>query len=423
MEPFTYKGGNLHIENVALSDIAAQIGTPVYCYSATQIESNFTRFRKAFRDALPKHDVTICFACKANSNLAVLKTLQQLGAGADIVSGGELKRALQSGIPANKIVFSGVGKSAEELKAALQSGILQINVESEAELHLLSKTAQEIGKEAHIAFRVNPNVDAGTHAKITTGKKENKFGIDIDYAAKLYRKANSLPNIEVTGIAVHIGSQLTNLAPFRAAFERIAELAREMQEDDNIKLKVFDLGGGLGITYKDEIPPDLDEYAQIIMETIGQFDAKIILEPGRSIVGNAGVLLSRVLYTKEGTDKKFVIIDAAMNDLLRPTLYDAYHPILPCTEKDGKKQLCDVVGPVCETGDTFLKNEELPELKEGELVSILASGAYGAVMGSTYNTRPLAAEVMVKDNKFDVIRRAQTVDDILAREKLPDWLK
>jgi len=420
MQTTRYVRNALHMEDVALEKIADKYGTPVYCYSAAQITHNYNAYRDAFARVTDLKNVTICYACKANSNIAVMRLLGKLGAGADIVSGGELARALAAKIPAKKIVFSGVGKSAEELETAIKKGIFQINVESEKELVLIDKLSTRLKKVTPVAIRVNPNVDAKTHAKITTGKKENKFGIDIDKAPALYKKALKMKGIAAVGVAVHIGSQLTAIAPFERAYQRVAALVRILRKQGNTITRV-DLGGGLGITYKDETPPDLTLYALMVRDVIMPLNVHIVLEPGRSIVGNAGVLLTRVRHVKEGRDKKFLILDAAMNDLMRPALYDAYHAVLPLKKKTGRVTY-DVVGPVCETGDTFLMGEKLPPMQAGDLAAIMSSGAYGAVMSSTYNTRPLAPEVLVHGRKFTLIRRVQTVADIIAQDIVPDWM-
>ena len=415
-----YKNKKLYIEDVALEALAEKYGTPLYCYSAAQITHNFNAYRDAFLKVSAPEDFTICYATKANSNLAVLKLLGGLGAGADIVSGGELARALAAGIPPSKIVFSGVGKSEEELHAAIAKGIFQINVESEEELAQISAIAVKLKKKVAVSIRVNPDVDAKTHAKITTGKKENKFGIDIDRAPALYKKALKLPGLEAVGVAVHIGSQLTSLAPFKRAYERVAELVVKLRKQGNNITRV-DLGGGIGITYKDETPPDLTFYALMVRDIIMPLNVHVVMEPGRSIVGNAGVLLSRVRGVKKGASKKFLILDAAMNDLMRPALYDAYHAIWPARQA-AAKELYDVVGPVCETGDTFHINEKLPVLKAGDVVALMTSGAYGAVMSSNYNTRPLAPEVLVSGKKSALVRKPQTVQDLLKHDLIPEWL-
>lgn len=422
MQTTRYINKKLHMEDVALETLADKYGTPLYCYSAAQITHNFNAYRDAFLKVADADAFTICYATKANSNIAVLKLLGSLGAGADIVSGGEMARALAAGIPASKIVFSGVGKSEEELRAAISKGIFQINVESEEELAQISALAvkMKVKKKVPVSIRVNPDVDAKTHAKITTGKKENKFGVDIDRAPALYKKALKMPGIEALGVAVHIGSQLTSLAPFKRAYERVAELVVKLRKQGNNIVRV-DLGGGIGITYKDETPPDLTFYALMVRDTIMPLNVHVVMEPGRSIVGNAGVLLSRVRGVKKGASKQFLILDAAMNDLMRPALYDAYHAIWPARQGTAK-QLYDVVGPVCETGDTFHVNEKLPVLKAGDVVALMSSGAYGAVMSSNYNTRPLAAEVLVSGKRADIIRKPQTVQELLQQDVIPGWL-
>lgn len=415
-----YKNSRLHMDAVALSDVAAKFGTPLYCYSASRIEENFNAYKKALSGVTK--NFTICYACKANSNQAVLRLLQKQGAGADIVSGGELHRALSAKIDPSKIVYSGVGKSEEELVVAIKRGIFQINVESAPELELISKIAKRLKKTVNVSIRVNPDVDAKTHAKITTGKKENKFGIDIADAPALYARAKKLPGINACGVAVHIGSQLTSLGPFRAAYQRVAELIKLLRKQGH-NITRADLGGGLGITYKNEVPPDLKKYAQIIGEIIVPLKVHVVLEPGRYIVGDAGVLLSRVVSVKHGHKKKFLILDAAMNDLIRPALYDAYHAVLPLKKDASRKPVSyDVVGPVCETGDTFHTNEMLPELQPGDYVAIMTSGAYGAVMSSNYNTRPLAAEAVVKGRKFALARKIQTVEDLVKNDIVPGWV-
>ena len=424
MSSIGYKSGKLHIENVALEKIAATCGTPVYCYSTEQIAGNFHAWQKALRKIMPDDRFTVCYACKANSNLAVMKLLGNLNAGADVVSGGELHRALKAGIPAGKIVFSGVGKSEPELTTAIRSGLMLINVESGSELELISKIAQKENAQVPVSIRINPNVDAKTHAKITTGLRENKFGIDIEDAPALYRKARSMAGIRPAGVAIHIGSQLTDLAPFEEAFKHLAELVIRLRNEGHT-ITTVDLGGGLGITYKNEVPPDLDHYAALIRDIILPLDTHVVLEPGRSIVGNAGILLTRVLHKKEGHSKKFLIVDAAMNDLLRPALYNAWHRIIPCREPGPKQATArfDIVGPVCETADTFQTDAELPAtLAADDLLAIMASGAYGAVMASNYNTRPLVPEVLVKDGQFDLVRKVQKVEDIVNNDIIPEWL-
>lgn len=420
MTPFAYKKNALHIENVPLEKIARDFGTPVYCYSATRIEENFDAYDRAMRRVTSPDRFTICYACKANSNLAVLKLLKKKGAGADIVSGGELARALKAGIPAAKIVFSGVGKNEEELETAIHAGIFQINVESEPELVSISRIARRLKKTVSVAIRVNPDVDAKTHSKISTGRKEDKFGIDIVDAPKLYKKAKALPGIRACSVSVHIGSQLTSVAPYRRAYLRVAELVKKLRRQGHDITRV-DLGGGAGITYRDEKPLDLDLYALMVRDVILPLDVHVVLEPGRRIVGDAGILLTRVRHIKQGHNKKFLILDAAMNDLARPSLYDAYHPVWP-VKPGGRKETYDVVGPVCESSDIFVAGEKLPAMNPGDLVAIMVGGAYGAVMASSYNTRPLVPEVLVRGGEYSLIRRKQTIADLLKQDIVPGWV-
>jgi len=418
MSFFTYRDGEMHAEGVALSAIADAVGTPFYCYS----EAAITAAYRDFSDALAGLDATICYALKANSNIAVIRTLAALGAGADVVSGGELARALMAGVPPQRIVFSGVGKTQGEIAAALDAGIRQFNVESDAELEALSGVAAARGAVAEIAIRVNPDVDAGTHAKITTGKADNKFGIDIARAPEVYARAAALPGIDAASVAVHIGSQLTDLAPFRAAFTHVADLVRRLRAAGH-DIRRLDLGGGLGITYHAETPPTPAAYAAMVRETVGDLGCSLMFEPGRALVGRAGVLATRVIYTKPTASRAFVIVDAAMNDLIRPALYDAWHDIRPVHEAapDAPLGPVDIVGPICETGDTFAVARPLPALAAGDLVAIENAGAYGAVMSSAYNTRPPAPEILVSGDKFAIVRARQTVDDLLAQEKFADW--
>lgn len=415
---FSYRSGVLHAEGVPLTAIAAAVGTPVYVYSTEALEHAYRAYAQAFEG----QDAGVCYALKANSNLAVIRTFARLGAGADVVSEGELRRAMAAGIPASCVVFSGVGKTRTEMRAALEAGIHQLNVESVPELEALSEVASSMGVEAPIAIRVNPDVDAKTHAKIATGKKENKFGIDWDHARAVYARAAALPGIKAVGIAVHIGSQLTDLAPFRAAYTRVADLLHQLREDGH-DIRRLDLGGGLGIRYKEEAPPDLPAYADMVRSITGNLGCQVTLEPGRSLVGNAGVLLSRVIYVKQGLHRRFLIVDAAMNDLIRPSLYDAYHAVLPVAEPAPGVEIApiDVVGPVCESGDTFALQRPLPTLAADDLIAFGSAGAYGAVMASTYNTRPLVPEVLVNGDAFAVTRRRQTVEELLAMEERPDW--
>jgi diaminopimelate decarboxylase len=418
MNHFEYRNGELFCEGVALARIAEAVGTPFYCYSSATLEHHFRVFAEAFAG----QNATVCYAVKANSNQAVIRTRARLGAGADVLSEGELRRALAAGVPAHKIVFSGVGKSRDEMRFALEAGVGQINVESLPELRALSEVAIDLGKTAEIAVRVNPDVDAKTHEKITTGKKENKFGIDYDDARAIYREAASLKGVHAIGVAVHIGSQLTDLAPFRAAFARIATLVEALRGDGH-DIRRLDLGGGLGIPYRDETPPLPTAYAAMVKETVGHLGCELVFEPGRMLVGNAGVLVTRVLYVKEAAERRFVIVDAAMNDLIRPALYEAWHEIRPVSAAKAKAEfVADVVGPVCETTDIFAKDRRMAAVGAADLLAIGSAGAYGAVMASDYNSRPLVAEVMVKDTDFAIVRPRQTYEDMLGRDRLPDWL-
>ncbi|PKP78453.1 MAG: diaminopimelate decarboxylase [Alphaproteobacteria bacterium HGW-Alphaproteobacteria-3] len=421
MHHFDYRGGVLHAEDVAIPDIAAAIGTPFYCYSSATLERHY----RVFADAFAGQPARVCYSVKANSNLAVVATLARQGAGADVVSEGELRRALAAGIPAEKIVFSGVGKTEAEMSFALETGIDQFNVESEPELELLSALASARGLTARVAIRVNPDVDAKTHEKIATGKAENKFGISWQRAPAVYDRAKELPGIEASGIDVHIGSQLTDLAPFGAAFGRVAAMIGELRARGH-DIRHIDLGGGLGIPYRgdNDMPPHPDEYAAMVQRTMGHLGCSLTFEPGRLIAGNAGILVSRVIYEKRGDDRNFLIVDAAMNDLIRPTLYDAWHEIKAVAEpRDGAETArYDVVGPVCETGDFFAKGRELPRLKSGDLVAIMSAGAYGAVQASTYNTRPLVPEVMVRGDAFEEVRARPSYDAMLKQDIIPSWL-
>jgi len=417
---FTYRNGVLHAEDVPLPEIAAAVGTPFYCYAASTLEDRYRTFAAALADVNP----TICYALKANSSQAVIRTFARLGAGADIVSEGELLRARAAGVPAEKIIFAGVGKTREEIRTALEHRIWQFNAESIPELHALSEVAVSMGVKAPVALRINPDVDAKTHAKISTGKKDNKFGIDYDHAREAYALAATLPGIEPVGIAVHIGSQLTDVTPFRDAFVRVADLVRALRADGH-KVPRVDLGGGLGVPYRGETPPDLSAYAALVREIIRPLGCHVACEPGRWMVAEAGVLVSRVVHVKDGTSRRFVIVDAGMNDLIRPAMYDAYHPIDPVDEPapDAPIGPVDVVGPVCESGDTFAIERPMPPLSAEDLVAFRFAGAYGAVMASTYNSRPLAPEVIVKGDRFATSRRRQTVEELLAAERLPPWLE
>ncbi len=421
MDHFLYRNGVLHAEDVPVPEIAAAVGTPVYIYSTATL----TRHFRVFDEALAGMDHLICFAVKSNSNIAVLKTLAKLGAGMDVVSGGEYLRAKAAGVPGERIVFSGVGKTRDEMRLALEGGVRQFNVESEPELLALSAVASELGLVAPITVRVNPDVDAKTHAKIATGKSENKFGIPISKARAVYAEAASLPGIEVIGIDVHIGSQLTDLEPFRQAYLKVAELTRALRADGH-DIRRLDLGGGLGIPYErsNTAPPLPLEYGKVIRETVGDLGCEIEIEPGRLVAGNAGLLVTSVIYNKQGEGCDFLIVDAAMNDLIRPAMYDAHHDIIPVIEPEAgaDQHPVDIVGPVCETGDTFARQRDMTALAEGDLVAFRSAGAYGAVMASEYNTRPLIPEVLVNGDQFAVIRERPSFDEIINRDKIPEWL-
>jgi diaminopimelate decarboxylase len=417
VDHFSYKNGHLHAEDVKISDIAKQVGTPFYCYSTATL----TRHYNVFADSFKSVNATICFAVKANSNLAVLKTLANLGAGGDCVSEGEIRRCLAAGIPASKIVFSGVGKTKAEMAYALKEGIMQINVESGAELDSLNEVAISLGKKAPVAFRVNPDIDAGSHDKITTGRKEDKFGIPWDEVRDIYKKASTMQGIEIRGVATHIGSQLTDLVPFQKAFTKVKDLVKTLKADGH-NITHLDLGGGLGIPYKQQDVPSPAQYAEMTIEAVKELGCKLAFEPGRLICGNAGILVSEIIYLKKTSHKNFLVIDAAMNDLIRPTLYNAHHEIVPVDESNAQTLAMDIVGPICETGDVFAKNRYLPDLPEGSLIAIRSCGAYGAVMSSEYNSRLLIPEVMVNGDKFAVVRPRQSYDEMLARDSIPAWL-
>lgn len=421
MHHFTYKNGQLHAENVPISTIAEAVGTPFYCYSTATLERHY----KVFDKALEGLDHIICYALKANSNQAVIKTLVNLGAGMDVVSEGELRRALKAGVEPKKICFAGVGKTRAEMAAALEAGILSFNIESEPELETLSQVATSLGKTASVAIRINPDVDAKTHAKIATGKAENKFGIPYERAHAIYARAGALEGIEPHGIHMHIGSQITDLTPFDNAFRLLRELVIALRAEGH-PITHVDLGGGLGIPYHEDeaAPPHPDDYARIIRENLGDQNLTFLFEPGRMITGNAGILVASVLYLKQAANKDFLIIDAAMNDLIRPTLYEAYHQIIPVAEADStiQSRKMDIVGPVCETGDYLGQDRNFPALEPGAMLAILSSGAYGAVQSGTYNSRPLVPEVMVKGDEFAVIRPRPPIEDLINQDKLPDWL-
>ena len=421
MRHFDYRDGVLHAEAVNLSTVADAVGTPFYCYSTATLERHYRVFTEAFAGT----DHLVCYAMKANSNQSVLRTLAKLGAGADVVSGGELKRALAAGIPADKILFSGVGKTADELRLAVSHGIRCINIESEPELELLSQVASQMGRTAHISIRVNPDVDSGTHAKISTGKSENKFGIPIARAREVYAKAAKLPGIAVSGVDMHIGSQITDLGPMEAAFRLLAEFVTVLRGDGHT-ISHVDFGGGLGVPYYEDraAPPEPLAYAAMVKRVTHNLGCTLMFEPGRMIVGNAGILVTRVIYVKRGDVRNFVIIDAAMNDLIRPTLYEAYHQIMPvrAAATDAPVLVADVVGPVCETGDYLALGRTLPEPKAGDLLAIMTAGAYGAVQAGTYNTRPLVPEVLVKGDQYAVVRPRIDVDQLIAMDTSAPWL-
>ncbi|MCA2376740.1 diaminopimelate decarboxylase [Agrobacterium sp. 22-211-1] len=421
MNHFGYIDGVLHAENVPVPEIAKAVGTPFYVYSTATLERHYKVFSGAFADV----DAMVCYAMKANSNQAVLKTLAKLGAGIDVVSGGELRRALGAGVPASRIMFSGVGKTVAEMDYALEAGIYCFNIESEPELEVLNLRAVRAGKRAHVSFRINPDVDARTHAKISTGKKENKFGISYERARAVYAHAATLPGIEVTGIDMHIGSQITELQPFEDAFRLLRELV-EVLRGDGHAISHVDIGGGLGIPYReDNNPPPLpDAYAHIVKNELKSLNCKIVTEPGRLIVGNAGILVTEVIYVKDGGDKTFVIVDGAMNDLIRPTLYEAYHGIRPVVQpaEDTPRIKADIVGPVCETGDYLALDREMAAPQPGDLIAVSSAGAYGAVQAGTYNSRLLVPEVLVKGDKFHVIRPRGTYEELIALDSVPAWL-
>ncbi len=420
MHHFTYKNGSLHAEDIDLAELAEDVETPFYCYSTATLCRHFEVLKAAFHDL----DLTICYAMKANSNQAVIKTLADLGAGMDVVSEGELRRARAAGVPARKIVFSGVGKTAAEMSYALREGIACFNVESEPELELLSEIARRLGETATISIRVNPDVDAKTHAKITTGKSENKFGISMSRAREIYARAASLPGLRISGVDVHIGSQITTLEPYQQAYTLLGELVKDLREDGHT-ITHIDFGGGLGVPYRgtNDVPPHPDEYAAVVRETLGHLDCKFVMEPGRMIAGNAGILVTRVIHVKHEEGKTFIIVDAAMNDLIRPTLYDAWHDILTVSEPDGTAatSLTDVVGPVCESGDYLAQNREMPPVKAGDLIAVMTAGAYGAVQAGTYNSRLLVPEILVNGERFAIVRPRQSYDALIGMDRLAGW--
>ncbi len=415
---FNYKDSVLHVEDVDLRDVAKKVGTPFYCYSTADLTKSYKEFSKS----LEIFDNTIAYSIKANNNLGVVKTLAALGCGADVVSAGEMYVAMKAGIKPEKIVFSGVGKTPAELEAAIKENILQINAESEAELLAIDEIASRLGKKANVALRVNPDVDAKTHVKITTGKKENKFGVDWDEAKGLYLKAKGMKGIKIVGIAMHIGSQILDLNPYLLAFTKMAEMIKEL-ETEGIILENLDLGGGLGINYNVELPPTKTAYADIIKATLGQFKKKIIIEPGRALVGPSGILVTSVIYNKKIGPKDCMIVDAGMNDLVRPAMYDAWHTILPVTKKGIAPITADIAGPICESSDVFAKDRIIEPVEQGELLAMMCAGAYGSSMSSIYNFRPLVPEVLVKAKDFDVVRERTTYEDMLKGQHIPKWLK
>ncbi|MDO6584225.1 diaminopimelate decarboxylase [Salipiger sp. 1_MG-2023] len=421
MDHFLYRDGQLYAEDVPVADIAAAVGSPVYIYSTATLLRHF----RLFDEALAWGPHLVCYAMKAASNQAILKTLAEAGAGMDVVSGGEYARAKAAGVPGERIVFSGIGKTRDEIRAALTGGVRQFNIESEPEMRVISEIASSMGVIAPVTVRVNPDVDAKTHAKIATGKSENKFGIPIAKARSVYAEAAALPGLKVVGIDVHIGSQLTDLEPFAMAYRKVAELTEVLRADGH-EISRLDLGGGLGIPYtrSNEAPPLPVEYGAVVQRELGHLGCEIEIEPGRLIAGNAGILVSKVIYVKEGEGRNFLILDAAMNDLIRPAMYDAHHDIVPVIEaKAGAEQApFDIVGPVCESGDTFAKGRMMPALGEGDLVAFRSAGAYGSVMASEYNTRALVPEVLVRDDQFAVIRPRPSFEDMINRDSLPEWL-
>ncbi|MCL6584045.1 MAG: diaminopimelate decarboxylase [bacterium] len=417
MNYFQYNHNELYAEEVPVREIVSQVGTPVYIYSYKTLERHF----KAYDSAFGKIDHLVCFAVKANSNLAILNLLGKLGAGADIVSGGELHRALKAGISPEKIVYAGVGKMRSEMEMALRAKILMFNVESWPELEFLNQVAGELGVKATVAWRVNPDIAADTHPYISTGLRREKFGLDIHQAISEYKKARRLKNIDIAGIHVHIGSQITQVSPFVDSLIKVIDLIRKL-DAEGIGIRFVDIGGGLGITYRDEVPPSPQEFLQAISPVIEGLGVKIISEPGRVIVGNAGILVTQVLYVKRKDNKNFLIVDAGMNDLIRPSLYKAYHEILPvCKREERPRIVADVVGPICESGDFLARDRELPEFVAGELMSVMSAGAYGFAMSSNYNSRPRVAEVLVRGDQFSIIRERETYEDLIRGESIPAW--
>jgi diaminopimelate decarboxylase len=417
MHFFEYKHGELHCEGIPIQHIAEKVGTPFYVYSYQTLVRHFTVFDKAF-NGIPH---LVCYSAKANSNMALLRLFTSLGGGVDVVSGGELYRALKAGVDPLKIVFSGVGKKEDEIEYALKTGILMFNVESSQELQKINDVAGRIGKRAPISIRVNPNIDPKTHPYLSTGLKQNKFGIDINRALMAYRMASQLQHLEIIGIDCHIGSQLIEAEPFVEALRKLKGLVKNLRKEE-MKIRYLDLGGGLGITYEDEEPPQPVEYAANILEEIQGFDCTLILEPGRVVVGNAGILISKVLYTKENEEKRFVIVDAGMNDLVRPSYYGSYHQVLPVKKENREEMLVDVVGPICESSDFLAKGRKIQRLIPGELVAVMSAGAYGFSMSTNYNSRPRVAEVLVRDDQMFVIRQRENYEDLVRGEEIPEFL-
>ena len=418
MHHFQYRDGNLYCEEVSLETIAREIGTPFYCYSHATLSRHFHAFDTAFAEV----DHLTCFSVKSCSNIAILQLFASLGAGMDIVSGGELYRALKAGVPPEKIVFSGVGKSEEEMIYGLEQSILMFNLESPQEMLALNECAARLGRRAPIAIRVNPDVDPKTHPYISTGLKENKFGIDLEVSESMYVQAKEMSNLEVVGVGCHIGSQLTEVSPFLDTLKRLKLLIDRLRQQ-GIEIRYLDLGGGLGITYSEENPPLPDEYARALLEEVDGVDCSLIFEPGRVIVGNAGVLVTRVLYSKEGPVKNFLVVDAGMNDLIRPSLYGSYHHVQPVVDHKRPELRADVVGPICETGDFLARDRSLPQVEQGELLAVMSAGAYGFAMSSNYNSRLRPAEIMVRGDKYEVIRARETYEDLLRGERVPDFIK
>ena len=418
MHYFQYKDGDLCCEEVPIATIAESVGTPFYLYSYKTLVRHFKAFDSAFEEV--PH--LVCYSVKANSNLALLRIFVNLGAGLDVVSGGEFFRAFKSGVDPKKVVFSGVGKTAEEVEYALSSGILMFNAESSQELARIDEIAGRLGKRAPVAIRINPDIDPKTHPYVATGLRENKFGIDFNLSIKEYTRAKGLPHLEIIGVDCHIGSQLVELQPFVEALRKVKELIHALDER-GIGIQYLDLGGGLGITYKDEIPPHPTEYAKAIVEEASDLDCTLILEPGRVIVGNAGILVSRVLYTKETGGKNFVIIDAGMNDLMRPSLYGSFQGILPVVKGEEGEIVADMVGPICESGDFIARNRRMPRFKPGDLVAVMSAGAYGFSMSSNYNSRPRICEVLARGNRFHLIRERENYEDLVRGERIPDFLE